>query len=263
MRYSAPRPSRHIIEMPSPHLYSARRPFILPRNCLNGSIAAPQALSTLSGDALRHFDSLGICRRREPHTVLFHEGLPADHLHILSAGRVKVTASSSKGRLFLLRVASPGDILGLAALQEHATHRVSAETLSACTIRSIPRADFLRLMASHPDVSRITALAIAREYNSALLSARRLAHHVSAAGKLASTLLDWAQMDNTSASPTHTSLPISFLMQLNQEDLGSMAGLSRETVSRLLARFRREGLIEQTDDHMTLNNPIRLEARYR
>ena len=236
---------------------------MLSHDCLHCSIAGAPNLFTLAADALRDFDALGTCRRREPHAVLFHEGLPADHLLIICSGRVKVTASSSRGRLFLLRVAAPGDILGLAALEEQALHRVTAVTLSACTIKSIPRTDFVRLMETHTDVSRITALAIAREYHSALLSARRLALHTSAAGKLASTLLDWAHMDNTSPSPTHTSLPISFLMQLSQEDLGSMAGLSRETVSRLLTRFRREGLIEQTDEYITLNNPVRLQARYR
>jgi len=212
---------------------------------------------------LRDFDSLGICRHREPHTVLFHEGLPADYLYVLCSGRVKVTASSSTGRLFLLRVASPGDILGLAALDEHALHRVSAQTLSPCTIKSIPRADFIRVMKANPDVSLITALAIAREYQNAFLCARRLALHTSAAGKLASTLLDWARADDSRNCSTSTNLPISFLMQLSQEDLGSMAGLSRETVSRLLTRFRREGLVDQSDDRMTLNNPGRLEARYR
>jgi CRP/FNR family cyclic AMP-dependent transcriptional regulator len=115
-------------------------------------------------------------------------------------------------------------------------------------------------MQAHADVSHITALALAREYNSALLTARRLALHTSAAGKLASTLLDWARMDQLDNIPAH--LPISFLMLLNQEELGSMAGLSRETVSRLLTRFRREGLIGQTHDRMTLHRPDRLEARY-
>ena len=118
-------------------------------------------------------------------------------------------------------------------------------------------------MDTHADVGRTIALAMAREYNSAVLSARRLALHTSAAGKLASTLLDWARMDHLDNSPAHTSLPISFHMQLNQEELGSMAGLSRETVSRLLTRFRREGLVDQTDDRMTLIHPDRLEARYR
>ena len=240
-----------------------RRPAILPRNCQSCSVLGNPTFDTLSSKALRDFDSIGICRQRESHTVLFHEGLPADHLLIICAGRIKVTASSSNGRLFLLRVAGPGDILGLAALHEQTAHRVTAETLSPCTIKSIPRADYIRIMKTNPDVSLITALAIAREYQSAFLSARRLALHTSAAGKLASTLLDWARLDEGADSPIPTNLPISFLMQLNQEELGSMAGLSRETVSRLLTRFRREGLVDQSDDRMTLNNPGRLEARYR
>jgi CRP/FNR family transcriptional regulator len=117
-------------------------------------------------------------------------------------------------------------------------------------------------METHVDVSRTTALAIAREYNSALRTARRFALSRSAAGKLASALLDWARMDEFDNSPAHTDLPISFLMQLTHEELGSMAGLSRATVTRLLTRFRREGLVEQTKNSMTLNHPNKLETLY-
>ena len=51
-------------------------------------------------------------------------------------------------------------------------------------------------------------------------------------------------------------------MQLTHEDLGSMAGLSRETVGRLLTRFRREGQVQQIHDRMTLTHPNQLENRY-
>jgi CRP/FNR family transcriptional regulator, cyclic AMP receptor protein len=181
---------------------------------------------------------------------------------IICNGSVKVTAASTDGRLLLLRVAGPGDILGLSALHKGTLYRVTAETLSPCTIKSIPRADFVRFMETHADVSRITALAIAREYNSALLTARRLALSTSAAGKLASALLDWARMGDLDNGPARSNLPISFLMQLTHEELGSMAGLSRETVSRLLTRFRREGLINQNHDCMTLTEPAKLETLY-
>jgi CRP/FNR family transcriptional regulator len=117
-------------------------------------------------------------------------------------------------------------------------------------------------MEAHPEVSRITAMALAREYNNAVLTARRLALHSSAAGKLASALLDLARVDELDCAPAHTNLPISFLMQLTHEDLGSMAGLSRETVSRLLTRFRREGHVFQIHDRMTLNHPVQMETRY-
>jgi CRP-like cAMP-binding protein len=70
-------------------------------------------------------------------------------------------------------------------------------------------------------------------------------------------------MDAVTSASVPSNLPVSFFMHLNQEDLGSMAGLSRETVSRLLTRFRREGLVDQNNNRMTLHNPDRLEARYR
>jgi CRP/FNR family cyclic AMP-dependent transcriptional regulator len=235
---------------------------MFPRSVLKTSTLNSRYVCSFSQVALREFHSIGITRHYDPHETLLREGFAADHLLIICSGRVKVTAASTEGRLLLLRVAGPGDILGLAALQEHTLHRVTAETLSPSTIKSIPRGDFVRFMESHPDVSRTTALALAHEYNSAVLTARRLALHTSAAGKLASTLLDLAHVDEVDRAPTHTNLPISFLMQLTHEDLGSMAGLSRETVSRLLTRFRRDGHVLQIHDRMTLNHPIQMEARY-
>jgi CRP-like cAMP-binding protein len=42
-----------------------------------------------------------------------------------------------------------------------------------------------------------------------------------------------------------------------------MAGLSRETVSRLLARFHRDGQLLHVLNRMTLNHPQKLETLYR
>jgi CRP/FNR family cyclic AMP-dependent transcriptional regulator len=72
---------------------------------------------------------------------------------IICSGSVKVTAASADGRLLLLRVAGPGDILGLSALCPDTFYRVTAETLASCTIKSIPRSDFVRFMEIHADVS--------------------------------------------------------------------------------------------------------------
>jgi CRP/FNR family transcriptional regulator, cyclic AMP receptor protein len=69
-------------------------------------------------------------------------------------------------------------------------------------------------------------------------------------------------MDEINDSPVPTKLPMSFLMQLTQEELGNMTGLSRETVSRLLTKFRRDGQVQQIDNRMILKHPDQLGARY-
>jgi CRP-like cAMP-binding protein len=55
---------------------------------------------------------------------------------------------------------------------------------------------------------------------------------------------------------------MSFRMPLTHEELGNMAGLSRETVTRTLTKFRREGLVEQKGERMVLPDPAAMEERY-
>jgi CRP/FNR family transcriptional regulator, cyclic AMP receptor protein len=153
-------------------------------------------------------------------------------------------------------------VIGLDALSVAARYHITAVTLGPSTILSIPRLDFLNMMHNSIEVTLGISIAIARDYNAAFLSARRLGLSISAAGRLANALLDWARIDHLDQSPAHSNLPISFPMPLTHEELGNMAGISRETVTRLLSKFRREGLIDQYDQQMVLHHPDRLENRY-
>ena len=101
---------------------------IRPRSDAHCSTFAPQCFSSLSAPALRHFHSVAVCHYRDSHETLIREGSPASQVLILCSGRVKLVAASAEGRIFLLRVAGPGDFLGLAALLQSAVYRVTAET---------------------------------------------------------------------------------------------------------------------------------------
>ena len=171
-------------------------------------------------------------------------------------------ATSADGRMLILSVATPGEVIGLGALSIGALYRVTAITVGPCIVKSIAREDFITLMRDSVEVSLGVSEAMIRNYNSAVLSVARLGLSSSAAGKLASALLDWARTDDLDGSPAHSSQPISFFMPLTHEELGSMAGLSRETTSRLPSKFRREGLIDQVDEQMVLHYPNRLETLY-
>jgi CRP/FNR family transcriptional regulator len=112
-------------------------------------------------------------------------------------------------------------------------------------------------------------MTMAREYDAALLSARRLALSTSAASKLATALLDLAHMAHppeaapkpSTAKPI-ASQPLDFSLPLTHEEIGCMTGISRETVTRLLGKFRREHLLQQNGEHVTLTDPTRLDSLY-
>ncbi len=223
------------------------------------AVGRPHSFCNLPPQTQQDFQSIGTYRHLKAHETFIDEDVVANRVFVICKGRVKLSTSSSEGRMLLLRVAGPGEILGLAALLKKDLYLMNAETLGPCTIKSIPRADFIRLMDRSIDVSHNVSLALARNYDSAVLSAERLALSASTAGKLASLLLDWARLDPLGDGPVHSDQPVSFSMPLTHEELGSMIGLSRETVTRHLMRFRRQGLIDQTNGHMILYRPEKLK----
>jgi CRP/FNR family transcriptional regulator len=50
-----------------------------------------------------------------------------------------------------------------------------------------------------------------------------------------------------------------FTMALTHEELGSLVGSSRETITRMLGRFRKERLIEVRGSSILILAPARLE----
>jgi CRP/FNR family transcriptional regulator len=50
-------------------------------------------------------------------------------------------------------------------------------------------------------------------------------------------------------------------MPLTHEELGHMAGISRETVTRTLTALRRDGLLQLEDDQMHLQDIARLQQQ--
>lgn len=227
------------------------------RDCITCAVKGADCFCSLPAEALVELQKIGSCLNYATGERPIHEGYAADRVYVMCHGRMKLTASSPEGKLLIVRIAGPGDVLGLAAALKGTTHKVTAEALEPCEVKAIGRTEFTAFMGRFRDVSRNTALTMALEYEGAILSARRLALSGSASSKLASVLLQWGKMGGSANGK-----PLTFRMPLTHEELGSMAGLSRETVTRTLTKFRKEGLVAQEGETMTLTRPAEMEELY-
>lgn len=225
------------------------------RDCQTCEVRKTDCFCSLTPESLADLQSLGSPMHVEAGERVLHEGYAADRVYVMCHGRIKLTASSPEGKLLIVRIAGPGDVLGLAAVLKGSTHKVTAEALERCEMKAIARAEFLAFMDRYRDVSRNAAVTMALEYEGAMLSARRLALSGSASSKLANVLLEWGRMGGGEGA-------LEFRMPLTHEELGNMAGLSRETVTRLLAKFRREGMMKRVGETMVLPQPEAMEKRY-
>jgi CRP/FNR family transcriptional regulator len=207
----------------------------------------------LTPDALREFDSIGRLTGHPGATRLFGEGEAAQQVHVLCSGQVKLSTCSREGKTLIVKIAGPGDVLGLNSMLGDAAYEVTAETMEPCRVKTMGKEEFLAFLTRNGNASLHAAQALSAEYMTVFRDAKRLALAGSAAGRLAQLLMEWGR----SAACGRTELR--FTMALTHEEIASMVGVSRETVTRLLNRFRREKIIRIQGATLTILQPEAME----
>ena len=207
----------------------------------------------MNPETLAGYESIGIQLSHKKGVKLFEEETPCTGVFVLCGGRVKLSCTSREGKTLLLRIAVPGDVLGLGAVISDSRYEVTAETLEPTQLKSIRREEFLAFLSRFGEASMHSAQALSKEYRSAFFDARRLALSDSAAGRLAGVLLDWGKAAATGKAEMR------FPMALTHEELANLIGTSRETVTRVLGRFKKENLIRINGSSVLIVNSGKLE----
>ncbi len=186
--------------------------------------------------------------------ALFSEGQPPRGVFILRRGRIKLSVSGRDGRTLILRIAEPGDLLGVASVISAREYEATAETQEPSDVSFIRQSDLLRLMRIHGEIGLWVTQHLSQDYTATCREIRDLMLSDSASEKLARLLVGW--LDNSTASKQSGQVK----MAVTHEEIGQMIGTTRETVSRLLAEFKKRRLIQQRGVTLVISNRVALES---
>ena len=229
------------------------QPHHLPENCINCEHRQLRVFCNLTPEALKDYDKIGILISHARGAKLFSEGEPARNVFVICSGQMKISATSRDGKTMILKIAGPGDVMGLSAVLANVPHEVTAEAIEPSQVKMVPKQEFLDFLSRHGIASMHAAQSLSGEYLTVFHDAKRLALSGSAAGRLARLLLDWAH------APANGGAELRFTMALTHQEVADMAGTSRETVTRLLNQFRRDQWLTIKGASMTIAKPDRLE----
>lgn len=173
---------------------------------------------------------------------------------VLAAGRVKIKDITPEGKETILAFIEPGELFGELALLDGQPRREYAEAMEACRVLSLPREEVQRLLEARPDLTlhltRLIGLRRRRIENRLrnvlfLPSRERLMRLIY---ELASSYGE--QVDGK----CHIRLPLS------HQDLASLVGLTRETVTHVLGQLQAEGLVRTRRRKLVVLDCRRLAA---
>jgi CRP/FNR family cyclic AMP-dependent transcriptional regulator len=231
-------PSRIGCTMPASAVMRAPYGLEIIENCLTCPHREDRLFCHLSPPAVRRLAAITAASSYPKGAKLYVEEQAARGVFILCNGRVKLSTSSVDGRTLIVRIAEPGEVLGLPATVTGKPYELTAEVIEPTQANFVARADFLDFLREHGEVSLRVAQQLGETYHAAVAEMRSISLSHSAAEKLARFLLDWC------ASHGNGTAEIRAKLTLTHEEIGQMIGASRETVSRLFAAFKKKQLLQ-------------------
>ena len=190
---------------------------------------------SLRPDVLADMRRLGSMQRLRAGQPVFHQGDPARRVFMLTLGSLKIYTLLGDGRRQVTGFMFPGDFLGISVEGEYA---FTIEALQQSELWWFSREAFDSFIETHPSIERELYRMAAHE----LAAAQRqmvLLGRKNAAERLASFFLELLKREQTIAG----SMAQSFGLPMSRLDIADYLGLTKETVSRMLAELRGRGLI--------------------
>jgi len=203
--------------------------------CRLNAVCVPEGLDVLEREA---FTGLIFQHQRlAMGERLYRAGEAFSHLYYVKTGALKSLMLLPDGREQVTGFALAGDTLGLDAIGG-STHPSEAIALEDTWVCAIPYTGLIHLSrraeAVQTHLQRLLSRELVRDQGVMLLLGR-----MQAAERVAAFLLSLAQRYKARGLSPHE-----FILPMVREDIGNYLGLTLETVSRCLSRFRKAGLIE-------------------
>lgn len=196
-----------------------------------GHRAEPDHNRPRSDTLMSLFGSRSFAQHFQPNSTILLDGTPADALYLIVSGTVRCCTISEDGQRQIFRFAQSGEFLGIADIE---TWHFTGEAVDHVILKSIPRGQVERALATNPDLRRemrahICAQLETREKQLLSLVTTR------APERLLQFLSEFAA---TRASTGYISLP------MGRRDIAEHLGMSVETVSRAFTVLKDRHLID-------------------
>lgn len=187
-------------------------------------------------------------RRFKRNEVVFHDGDPADALHLVVHGHFAIRITTPMGDQATVRIFGPADHFGELAMLSSGPRYGSAVSLDAGETLSLHREDFQELRAKRPRINEVLTVALVTEVRR-LSTALIEALYVPVERRVWLRLIDLVEMYGGDA-------PV--VIPLTQDDIAQLAGTTRPTANRVLRAGEELGVLRLARGRIEIHDPTAL-----
>ena len=185
-----------------------------------------------------------VTREHPANQVILLENDWGSSVYFILQGWVKIRTYNIDGKEVTLNIVGKGELFGEMAPLDEVPRSTDVITLTPTTVANMPATDFVNLMQTQPQAGIRLSKLMARRLRQ--LNRRLRLRESDSTSRVADILLFLAEGQGT-RSAEGTEIP-----NLPHRELSSLSGMARETVTRVLGKLEKKGLIQRNQDSLCI-----------
>lgn len=185
-----------------------------------------------------------VTRTHSANQVILLENDWGTSVYFLLEGWVKIRTYNLDGKEVTLNILGKGELFGEMAALDEAPRATDVITLTPTVTGNMPAQDFVQLIQTEPIAGIRLSQLMARRLRQ--VNRRLRLRESDSMSRVADTLMFLAEGQGVKAQ-TGIQIP-----NLPHRELSSFSGLARETVTRVLAKLEKKGLIERNQQTLCI-----------
>lgn len=178
--------------------------------------------------------------------VIFLEGDPGKGFHYVKRGKVKIVKMADDGREHIIKIMAAGEIFAEVLLFNNRPYPATAIAVEESCIGLIKNLDLETLILKN----NALALQLIKALSQRLLYAQQKIKNLALNDVMARTAEILLRLASEHGRPKAGAIEIS--LDLSRQDLASLVGTTRETVTRMLSALKRDGIIDFTGQKVSI-----------
>ncbi len=213
-----------------------------------------ELFNSLKTDEMQNLEKIIRIRNYKPSQKIIQEYDRGTELFVIVSGSVKVSTEDQEGREIIVSIGYPSDFFGeIALLDNDDTRSATVTSLEPTTVISIEKTDFLKFFTNYPEFALKLLSVMGRRLRQTDEKLMHMAFADSYA-KIARTILEIFEKEG---AKNEKGLPY-INDRFTRQELASLSGVSRETVSRSLGAFIQSEIIRISDSRIYILNENKL-----
>lgn len=218
---------------------------------INALISSSPLFAGLPDAAVEKAIAHVVTRSHPSNQVILLENDWGGSVYFILEGWAKIRTYNLDGKEVTLNILGKGELFGEMAALDEVPRSTDVITLTPTTIGSMPAQDFIQLIQSEPMAGVRLSQLMAKRLRQ--VNRRLRLRESDSMSRVADTLLFLAEGQGK-AGQKGTMIP-----NLPHRELSSLSGLARETVTRVLTKLEKKGLIIRDHDILCIPDLAALE----